>query len=605
VVDCNTCHGATATVTTGPDREPIWGNSSSVDCTTCHTGSAIATIGGNGGVGTYNDVDQFYTTGHGDAGLVGAPDCTGCHALTYPGHLDGDSTDDLLTGAAATNDAFCQSCHTTYNSHFADSNTPGGGSTDGNACAVCHNPHGENMGTNTDVMLIVGTNFTDRTDPTNYFDGTNTGVCQVCHVASDGSGGVIEHYNQTLAPDGHNASQTCTDCHTHDNTPSFAVGAGTNCGDCHGQANFGAPSDNTHTAHVTVIDGDILNEDRSDCAYCHIGADLYTYDYAADQSSGTPGRENHGAGDVTQKATLAGNVNVGYNTADLTCTSACHTATVANGGVWANSTQLACDACHGNPPADGGLNNTAHDKHVALAGVDCTTCHDSTMPTDTSHITSVGGADDAAILVNKADAQRDEALILEASWNATDNTCNNTACHNPGAAYGTTNLADWDDSESSCDLCHGGTDPGTNEHTPHVSSGITINCADCHTDPGANMAHRDGTVDVNGAQIVSYTAPDCTNNCHILNGVDNTGSTADDADWTAGNNLGCADCHTTGKAFLANATPPGSGLHDQTTVSNLLAHDVSFNGYSCNSCHDEVAGPTTTHINGGVPQNST
>ncbi|MBW2475876.1 MAG: CxxxxCH/CxxCH domain-containing protein, partial [Deltaproteobacteria bacterium] len=34
VVDCNTCHGATATVTTGPDREPIWGNSSSVDCTT-------------------------------------------------------------------------------------------------------------------------------------------------------------------------------------------------------------------------------------------------------------------------------------------------------------------------------------------------------------------------------------------------------------------------------------------------------------------------------------------------------------------------------------------------------------------------------------------
>ncbi|RME38162.1 MAG: CxxxxCH/CxxCH domain-containing protein, partial [Deltaproteobacteria bacterium] len=380
---CDACHGATSGGT-GYDAEPVWTDPASVSCETCHLGT-LAVVKGK----TAPAKDTFVTTGHGSVANFNTAhpeSCAACHDTSGGKHFDGTSGDQQLTGGASANDAFCQTCHSSKSAHYA--NNGSSSSTSGDSCAVCHEPHGEGMGTNTDAMLIVGSGFTDKTQASSYWNNNKNGVCQVCHDPAGGTGG-ISHYNNTDAPDGHNSTTVCTTCHNHDD-PTVAFKASANsCEGCHA----GTIASNGHPAHVNK-NGGTIDADLSDCAACHgsqvNGADPYTL------TGGGGGLHQNGSVD------FAPGIADGGTGQAVTCSAACHSTASGKAAVW-NSGTIACDACHGQPPADGGGDGQAHAKHVALSGVDCTTCHGA-MPTDTSHITQ-GTGTDLAILQNMADAQ--------------------------------------------------------------------------------------------------------------------------------------------------------------------------------------------------------
>jgi predicted CxxxxCH...CXXCH cytochrome family protein len=572
---CNVCHGS-SNGGSGADAEPVWTSAVTVTCATCHTGADISVIGGGTGAGTYMDVAEFYTAGHGDAGLTGAPDCTGCHDAAAAGHFDGDNADRLIGGATA-NDAYCNTCHVSHNSHYSDAETGGGGSTDGNACNICHNPHGEGMGSNADVMLTIGTGFIDRTDPTDYFNAGNTGVCQVCHVKADGTSG-INHYNQTDAPDGHNAAQVCTDCHKHTDPVAFEAGAGTNCGDCHAYdatSSYGRISSGAHLLHTTVDDGVIGNEDLTDCAQCHTGADTYTY-----AAGGT-----HMDGNV--------DVAVGYSDAgtdgdltDDTCATACHGTAIGTAAFW-EGPALGCGACHGDEKGTGTeIASGKHASHLAVTvdALDCNSCHQATIPTDTTHIGATG-SDEGLTLVARATPVSNDAEILVTPWVDADNTCANAACHNPtGGAF----LADWDSSTSSCVLCHDNA-PATGAHAKHIINPGPDNtdaedlsdCANCHTGAGSyGYAHRDGASAFIAGIADAGAAPayTCSTACHS--------TTAGMAEIWNSNAIGCDACHDGRKS--GDATTMSSVDH-----TNHLT--VAGTTIDCNTCHQATIPADTVH----------
>jgi len=576
-VTCNGCHGASAGVTTGPDREPVWTDTATVDCETCHTGIAIAVVNTK----TAPAQNSFGTLGHGKPSITG-PACTGCHDTSAGKHFDATSGDPQLTGAVVADDAFCQTCHNGTAAHFTAS-----ASTNANQCAYCHDPHGNGVGVGFDAMLLTSvgptgakapsavTGFTDKTVASSYWNASKTGICQVCHVATGGTGG-IAHYNRTDAPDGHNSTTVCTTCHNH-NDPVVAFKASANdCEGCHA----GTMATNGHPAHVnkngtvTTIEGDL-----SDCAACHgaqvNGADPYTL------AGGGGGMHQDGTVDFA-----TGIADGGTGTA-LTCSAACHNTASGVTAVWDSGT-IACDACHGQPPADGGGDGLAHSKHVALSGVDCTTCHGGPMPTDQTHVTQ-GTGNDLAILQNMAVALPDEANIAEASWNATNNTCNNAACHDPS---GDGHSADWTASTSSCVLCHNndvasGSPMASGSHTGHVNNatelGVTFTCDRCHTDPAGVMAHRNGTVDV--LATLNYDLPARPGSCESLI-CHQTGKDVEEPSpvWgTTGSD--CTICHN---------SPAASGDH-----TYHWAADRQANGLECKTCHASTVANNTTILTGG------
>ncbi|MDO9079599.1 MAG: CxxxxCH/CxxCH domain-containing protein, partial [Desulfuromonadales bacterium] len=532
---CNPCHGATISGT-GNDLPPVWGNSTTVSCEICHTGTF--TSQSLFGVNAAPVKNTFTTTGHGSIAAFNAANptapCNACH-VTTTAHFNGVTDSNMLTGGAINNDGYCKTCHPSYNSHYNNSATPGGTSTSGDTCVLCHEVHGEGMGTNTAAMLIVGSGFISKTSPASYFNGSNTGVCQVCHDAADGTGGGISHYNQTVAPDGHKATQVCTDCHRHDKTPAFAAGPGTACNDCH----LNPPTSGAHANHSTVANH-TTGEDRTDCAKCHIGADLYTYDAGADRTSGIPGRINHGVSAANRLDVLA--LAVGYNSTDKSCATACHASSAVD-GFW-NDPALSCNACHGNPPTSGGAGGTAHSKHIA-AGQTCLTCH-GTNPTDTTHI-SVATGTDLEKLQNRAEALPDETTITVPTWNATNNTCGNAACHNPSNDG---KLADWDTSTSSCTLCHNNTTMSTGSHAKHLA--LDPDCSQCHPSAGANMAHLNGALQVNaplvygGEVLIPSTAYGTCNTtiCHVdPQGKNGTSTIQESPVWGEVQANTCVICH--------------------------------------------------------------
>lgn len=588
---CNACHGADAgnSLPGDVDRQPVWTDANSVDCETCHLGT-LATVQAK----VAPTKDDFTLTGHGSIvafdTMYSAAPCEACHDATAPGHFDGNSGDDLrLNFGGVDNDAFCKNCHGGNNSHFADAATPGGGSTDGDTCATCHEGHGEGMGSNLNRMLTVGTGF-DINDYNTFFNAARTGVCQTCHVKSDGVGG-IAHYNQTDAPDGHNAGLLCTSCHSHTSNPAFSVGAGTNCNDCHG-----FPPSDTHVNHTFVADGDLANEDLSDCAYCHTGADQYTYSYQDDQAAGGA-RGNHAMGQATQVATLL--ASVGYD--GTSCATACHKSSGADGG-WADNA-LNCDACHYYSASPTSVANTAdpsslggdHGAHFD-AGADCDNCH-GTLPATTGHITTGAGSDIAKIQ-DRAQALMDEASIdptVGTDIDPGNSTCNNTACHNPSSASGATNSATWTVSGSSCTLCHNndvasGSPMASGSHASHIDNaaqiGDNFSCADCHGDTtasGTNMAHRNATTEVLPAMVWNQ-APNL-NSCNTLvchndsGGKTSSGSEVVTPAWGV-TGSDCTLCHS------APSVDGDHGLHWAAARQGL--------GMTCATCHADTVASNST-----------
>jgi predicted CxxxxCH...CXXCH cytochrome family protein len=477
------------------------------------------------------------------------------------------TTDDTLTCAvychgantpqwtATTGTVVCGSCHGQVGG-YADNRD---GAPDGNIDAAAQG--GKTLG-GALAGTIVG-KHANHLDNSTALTGT---ACGLCHAAGEGHvGGAINgRVEVSLNTGAAGASATFTagscsnlSCHGDAQWDSAATA---DCTFCHGNP----PTSGAHAAHTSVTSND-LTEDLSDCASCHSGAD--SYGYAAS------GLHQNGVVEVDA---------AGYVGGTQTCANACHNTTAGLAATW-TATALTCDSCHGIDAT--GQPGGKHSKHISK-GYNCNTCHVE-VPTDTSHITVETGITDGEKLASHAEALPDEANLVVITWDDTNNTCANTACHNPS---GDASVADWDISTSSCTLCHSATDPASGSHTQHMTAGtnfgLTVACNSCHLDPAADTAHLNASVDF--IPSVSFNPAD--NTCSALACHNNGTGSAPVANPAWGTPApDCTICH---------AGPPATGDHAGHWVSARTSL-----GLGCLSCHTGTAASDTVasgaaHIDG-------
>lgn len=589
---CTTCHAVDAGETV-----PVWGVPGTRDCLTCHTGLTTTAVGQIGSTAAPAKANAL-TTGHTRPTASGAytsgnnaanQQCTVCHDTATIAHFDATKGDKLLTASGTD----CLVCHgaagTAVNKDIK--------AHMGKACVACHDPHGSSniemvhsssATQNAKDLSATGkfaanVVFTQRTgadsfDEVGYAAGANNDdLCATCHTLAAGT----NHNNRDGAgshSDGTHEGEDCLTCHAAHNASggnAFIAAGGTACNQCHGNP----PATGAHRNGTLITDAELHSitgsnttaEPRADCARCHTGADLYTYDPGADQLAG----RNHS--NKTGRRTLLA-TSVGYQK-DVSnkwfCASACHNASAADGFwyTWDGTTEstlaanrtpvdtsLNCNACHyqnasptsaGNTAAGTRALSSTHGKHFDKLKV-CASCH--VVPVDTSHITTAG-ADDLTKISGRAQALQNEATVDFASQTTkytidAGNTCTSTAnnglgCHATGApTWGTAGPL-------ACVACHtnkttSAVNPTSGLHsvTPLVSGkqhdesftynagANTADCSTCHTASPTVTAtdHQNGTLDatrgaagntkINFAATVSYTdgvAPTCApslTGCH-------------------------------------------------------------------------------------------
>ncbi|MDF1581395.1 MAG: CxxxxCH/CxxCH domain-containing protein [Desulfuromonadales bacterium] len=601
--DCNTCHQATIPVDTA--------HSGATGANEGATLSARATAVANNAevlVSTWDGVNNTCANAacHNPSGTgysadwdsVAVTDCTLCHSNTNPG--TGSHTPHISLNAKfnANGQAACADCHTVPVSmtHLNSSKEVNGAkittwatpncTTSCHADGVAATGVSPNWGTASADCTICHTTPPTTGDHTAHLSGARVTAgmtCNSCHSATAAdsataagaqhmdatandvvAGGTYEATTVTLSyTQGAPSSCATASCHASGGSRDWAVP--TTCEGCHSNLT----ADTTHAAHINITTS--IDTDLSECVLCHgVGVSTYTV--------------NAGGNHQNSALDFEAGIGIAGTSPNQTCSGACHATTAGQAVQW-SATSLSCDACHGNAPATGGGDGTAHADHIT-AGLTCASCHASAgVPTDLTHITDSSGADQGAILTGRAQALASEVLIQEASWSVLDKTCNNASCHNPS---GTTYSADWTattGSVSSCNLCHADTtgDPATGSHTSHRTAGTlygnNVTCAECHTVPATN-AHRDGTKNVNGSKITTWTNPTCTTSCHA-NGIAATGTSPN---WGV-ESSSCGLCHV---------ASPSSGSHTN--------HLNSFYVADCSSCH--AAQTATTHINGAVTFNA-
>jgi len=612
---CTSCHAVDAGETT-----PVWGNSSTSTCESCHSGATVSTINSKTAPAKPLAASSGHNKPSGSYTLSGNAaanrSCVACHDAASAGHF-GTSGDARLTGGFA-----CSSCHAGELTHQAK------------ACVACHDPHGSSNG-----YMIYSTQaaqnakdgsasgkfggdvvFSATTGADSYdeADGVNTDdICASCHTATS--------HNNRAATGFHRAGDLrgsdCTQCHTH--AKAFRP-VGTACNQCHGNA----PNSGAHAYHALVAD-QTTAEDRSDCAVCHTGAELYTYDPMDDIANG----RNHS--DATGRKTLL-TASVGFNTGNQTCTSACHKSSVAD-GAWADADGLNCDSCHywsATPTSAGNaayVNAAAasaplsgkHTTHFAIttAPVVCGDCH-GTVTTD---LTFKRGHNNFKTAVADADKIRYQGyqqlnpgglsvLVDDSARNHGNgntfvngapvangdnlNTCSNIACHNPSNDG---HKADWEGAISGfCSYCHG-FGPTTASHNVHLlpwtygnSTDVFAKCSACHPYSASNN-HRNGTLNVNAGLGYTGNVTDFSNttwgscgtgSCHN-NGRAGTPAVA--ITWGTAQAATCALCH---------AATPTSGAH----TGHVSAAYGPLTGSDCSRCHLSNANNTdmtgqVTHMN--------
>ena len=426
-----------------------------------------------------------------------------------------------------------------------------------------------------------GTSHFGSDDPADRTANESKRICNACHSydLTQASGVKFQAYVMATNP-GHYNKQDCTTCHQHREGFKPIVNS---CGACHADE----MTTNGHAAHVQKKGG-IIEDDLTDCIACH-GAAVASY-------TNTGGHANHQDGN----ADFAAGIADGGTLHNQTCTAACHATTSGKAAQW-SATSLACDTCHANPPANGG-SGTGHAKHIA-AGLTCATCH-VTTPADTVHINdlNVAGDNEQTILADMGAAVNDEANVVVTTWSDANNTCANTACHNPSNDG---HIADWDVvAASTCHLCHGydvasGDPMASAGHPSHINNAIEIGddiaCTACHPN-NVSMAHLSGALTVNaglnynGEVVLPNTAyGTCASlNCHYdPSGEDGTNTIVQSDIWNVSVPNPCNICHESPSAY--------GDHHAHFSAGRVAA------GMTCYSCHPNTmfSAASNTRIKAG------
>ncbi|MDT8441870.1 MAG: CxxxxCH/CxxCH domain-containing protein [Desulfuromonadales bacterium] len=654
---CQECHGYDSE--TG-EVLPVWGNPATTDCATCHDGQFTSS-----GWSTAPDAPGFMTrtSGHGRLPASGSypvsgnvpadSNCLDCHQAADPAHFSGGLGDTMMlrtdigfpANYSADPDAFCANCHGSSPQHptrSASVATRDMTTHAGKQCIACHNVHGT-----TNIQMVYSSQaeqstrdtsangkytgtvtFTAQTGENSYDedDGVAGGggelnaddICATCHSLGEG----VTHNNSNNSNVDHYQGEDCFTCHGNHQAEgnAFKVGVGTACNDCHGFP----PATAAHLLHAKSASNDKDIEDISDCAFCHTGANLFTYDLSADQAAGGD-RANHAKGQTARRTVLG--TAVGYETVDFTCTTACHASTASNGGRWSDTTGLACDACHYTAVSPSSVGNagdlsSSHNKHFDSGRGACSLCHDvayspslTAVSGPLAHISDTSGANEGLMYQGMAMAVADEAEVLRISMTFDDglNTCSGSGV---GLGCHATGTPDWDVAfpvgNGACLECHTDTTTasvnptsGLHNNSPApVTSGVahdgdflyngganTGDCITCHT-ATPSSAHYDGTLNTSTpivilAADVGFAAgspPSCMTvgsmaGCHL------EGSTWGRLwDTRAYNNDAsrCAVCHGTYSTdWVAGTIHAEAGNETRGAVHN----NAGSSSYPCADCH--------------------
>jgi predicted CxxxxCH...CXXCH cytochrome family protein len=330
------------------------------------------------------------------------------------------------------------------------------------------------------------------------------------------------------------SAQGCDGCHTD----SGHAGWRSDCVYCHGGADgdtAGAPPEDidgqtrptaiSFSAHRAHLDADI--HPAWDCRTCHNGSQTY-----ADAFSDP----NHWFDTTPQVAEVRFyGAAAGTVYASGTCSSSyCHGNGQQPGSQADSATPLDCDGCHSWAFDRGDLSGT-HALHLGVSGVTCADCHGAV----------VDAAGTVVAPARHVDGDADVDLGAAVGWSAATSTCTNS-CHSH-----THNNTGW----------NGGHPPGYDDPLAHGQDALFIE-SDC------------ATSGCHGTDLGGGAAGQGCDSCHTPN-------------WRAD----CTFCHG-GTAVTRSTGMPPEDLDNTTNEANItfMAHPEHGDGdthplWGCDVCH--------------------
>jgi predicted CxxxxCH...CXXCH cytochrome family protein len=579
----------------------------------------------------------------------GLTDDTNQAGITYNGAADGLDNNmngqvDEAAEATWTNSAtsICRTCHSTYNVH---SGAIAGGSGRGSAsCLDCHDPHGEAVGANVEMIRssVVGepttyVNPPESASPDFFRAGDATGACDniACHgkaLGNDTTAGTI--LGDVSAHQGVAPGTNCISCHVH-SSPSGAASFAPNCNVCHGYPPTAADTlaDNTnavgvHNRHVTEL--------GYGCSECHFNTGNQHNESLWTSYPGFPvPTANVDVVFSTHGATA--NTTATYDPATHTCRNVtCHNpdsstpgegltgkagANTDNNPLWVDAFApiATCTACHVQSPAtnpDGG-SHYRHD-NTAQRGYPCEYCH-SGYSNQGTHANFVLNTTNVVVLAGTLGP-----VAMGGTYADATRICSGVYCHGTTlAAAGSNTAPTWGTAATgACGTCHDNdtadTTPATRiltgNHTTHVDPvaapyGPRAACTDCHA-PTTSAQHVNGIKDFKDGNPLSAPATNACDACH--NGSPTTAKsewTQAAGHWRTVTGGYCEHCHdatpstvntlagTGGVNAVAadKATYFTSTGHGSAAAYNATLHNQAGPGYTCAvTCHV----PASAHIDG-------
>lgn len=464
-----------------------------------------------------------------------------------------------------------------------------------------------------------------------------------------------------------NPATECSNCHgagysqtaktvnkaTHMNGVLDTSTTGQTCSTCHGDnARVGiAGADlNVKFSPPLGTHGETQSSTRAVGAHqAHVNKGTYSTPIACNECHIVPISVAHSNGKVDiQFGSLAkaGGVAPAWN--GTTCTASyCHgnfnggnTAAAPN---WTTSGTLACNSCHGLPPATPahanpaiacstchgpGYSTTTVNKTLHVNGVvdvdsatmNCTSCHGD------SARTGIAGAD-PGLKSSPPTGTKGETLASTRAVGMHQGHVNTGTFASPSAcaechvvpitnghsngkvdmSFGTLSKTGnvtpaWNGTTCTASYCHGNFTGGNTTAAPNWTSG-TVNCTSCHGNPPATPAHSNASLACSACHGAGYSSTTINKTIH-MNGIVNVDQTA----------LTCTSCHgDNARVGVAGSDPkqasaPPVGVHGETATSTLAvgAHQahLSKSDYTaapiqCNACH---AVPSTNLHSDGVIQ---
>lgn len=506
-VNCQTCHGypppplASVPLPTGSatgGAHILHATTKGYDCSVCHYNSAGAgsshmdkkiTLGFVNIPGSYTGGSYAGQTSanyeSSDAGTTvsntGTKKCSNlyCHG--------GTMAPDGGTATATWDDpssAVCGTCHGASASSppLRGSHVKHTGSANGGrqlACTVCHSGYASNH-VNGSVNWAYDTTTYTWLSGASYkssASGSATPVPSTSYTSYGTCSNLYCHSNVQTSPPAGGALTYAA--------PTWGNAASGACGTCHGKdTDPDKIASGSHIKHVTTTTYNYT------CSQCHNGAGegaTKHVDYNVDVAFSGAGTYNSTPTPGDAYGSCSNNYCHSNGTSVSTGTIPANTS--ANWG----SVALACNACHGNPPAyeTGYPKTNSHLKH----SYGCNKCHVNTT-SDGATITTAANHVNIAYNVDTGPGASFSYL-----FNGTGGTCSSISCHMNGSAKWGATLA--------CSSCHG-FPPATNAHLAHIQSAVSqvygstgvqstpssyaFGCGNCH--PVNTASHANGAVEV-------------------------------------------------------------------------------------------------------------